>query len=53
MKPNNYPKIYSVNVADRWRERLRTLTEEVCEICSKEVVYRRVGWKLRVKYRNA
>lgn len=32
LKPNNYPKIYCVNVADRWRERLRTLTGEVCMV---------------------
>ena len=30
LKPNNYPKVYCVNVADRWRERLRTLTGEIC-----------------------
>ena len=30
LKPNSYPKICGVNVADRWRERLCTLTGEVC-----------------------
>ena len=112
LKPNNYPKVYCVNVADRWSERLRTLTGEVYMVrfaewwtsllsnpyrevwiehievsssrstaevyeniwrkgldgcdktditfliledssCSKEVTYMRVGWKLRVKDKNA
>ena len=38
-KPNSYPKIYGVNVADGWRERLRTLTGEVCTVCYAEHLF--------------
>ena len=34
LKPNNYPKVCSVNVADGWSERLCTLTGEVCVVRS-------------------
>ncbi|MDE7424946.1 MAG: hypothetical protein K2N51_14865 [Lachnospiraceae bacterium] len=31
-KPNNYPKVYGVSVADGWMERLRILTGKVCMV---------------------
>lgn len=54
LKPNNYPKVYCVNVADRWRERtdaIYLILED--SSCSNEVAYLRVGWKPRVKDKNA
>lgn len=60
LKPNNYPKVYCVNVADGWRKGLDgyNKTDAIYltlkdSSCSKEVANLRVGWKPRIKDKNA
>lgn len=46
LKPNSYPKVYCVNVADRWRKGLDGYDKT-------DATYLRVGWKLRIENKNA